>query len=101
EPQDLSWYYQQQKSFLSDLKVAEDRHEAWNSKVVTQHEEIENLRAQVRAIQSERDGTRKDLKEALRERDEWQVSALRAMSSKEFRSSVESLEVGRRRPLPP
>ncbi|CAE8723074.1 unnamed protein product [Polarella glacialis] len=101
EPQDLSWYYQQQKSFLSDLKVAEDRHEAWNSKVVTQHEEIENLRAQVRAIQSERDGTRKDLKEALRERDEWQVSALRAMSSKEFRSSVDSLEVGRRRPLPP
>lgn len=101
EPQDLSWYFQQQKQFLEDLKVCEDRHEAWNSKVIMQEEEIEKLKQQLRTLGEERDGLRKDLKEVLRERDEWQVSALRVMSKREFRSSVEALEAARRRPLPP
>jgi len=101
EPQDLSWYFQQQKQFLDDLKVCEDRHAAWNSKVFMQEEEIEKLKQQVRALEEERDNLRKDVKEALRERDEWQVSALRVMSKREFRSSVEAIEAARRRPLPP
>ncbi|CAE7850009.1 ABCC2, partial [Symbiodinium necroappetens] len=101
DPQDLGWYFLQQKQFLDDLKVCEDRHDAWNSKVFMQDEEIEKLKKQVRALEEERDGLRKDLKEAMRERDEWQVSALRVMSKREFRSSVEALEAARRRPLPP
>lgn len=101
EPQDLSWYFQQQKQFLDDLKVCEDRHASWNSKVFMQEEEIEKLKQQVRALEEERDNLRKDVKEALRERDEWQVSALRVMSKREFRSSVEAIEAARRRPLPP
>lgn len=101
DPQDLGWYFLQQKQFLDDLKVCEDRHDAWNSKVFMQDEEIEKLKKQVRALEEERDGLRKDLKETMRERDEWQVSALRVMSKREFRSSVEALEAARRRPLPP
>lgn len=101
EPQDLSWYFQQQKQFLEDLKVCEDRHEAWNSKVFMQEDEIEKLKQQVKTLEEERDNLRKDVKEVLRERDEWQVAALRVMSKREFRSSVESLEAARRRPLPP
>jgi len=101
EPQDLSWYFQQQKQFLSDLKVAEDRHDAWSSKVVKQEDELETMKKKMKALEAERDGLRKDLKEAVRERDEWQVAALRVMSKREFRSSVESLEAAKRRSLPP
>jgi len=97
EPQDLSWYFAQQNQFLSDLKVGEDRHDAWNSKVTTQESEIQKLKAKVQALEKERDGIRIDLKEAVRERDEWQVSALRVMSKREFRSSVEALEAAKRR----
>lgn len=101
EPQDLSWYFQQQKQFLSDLKVAEDRHEAWNSKVIAQEEEIEALKAKVKELTLEKDGLRKDLQDTMRERDEWQVAALRSMSQREFRSSVEAMEAAKRRPLLP
>lgn len=97
EPQDLSWYFAQQNQFLADLKVGEDRHDAWNSKVTTQESEIQKLKAKVQTLEKERDGIRNDLKEALRERDEWQVSALRVMSKREFRSSVEALEAAKRR----
>jgi len=99
EPQDLSWYFQQQKQFLSDLKVSEDRHEAWTSKVFAQENEIDGLKSKILALEKERDGLRNDLKEALRERDEWQVSALRVMSKREFRSSVEAMEASKPRHL--
>eukprot|EP00930_Biecheleria_cincta_P043307 TRINITY_DN29756_c0_g1_i1.p1 TRINITY_DN29756_c0_g1~~TRINITY_DN29756_c0_g1_i1.p1 ORF type:complete len:954 (+),score=151.92 TRINITY_DN29756_c0_g1_i1:41-2902(+) len=97
EPQDLSWYFAQQNQFLADLKVGEDRHDAWSSKVTIQESEIQTLKAKVQALEQERDGVRADLKQALRERDEWQVSALRVMSKREFRSSVEALEAAKRR----
>merc|ERR1711990_627037 len=100
----------QQRRFLFDLRsaavspeesVAADQHQAWNLKVISQQEQIEQLQAQVRKLEDDNAKMKEEVATALRERDEWKASSLKMQLNREFKTTVEALNANEKRFLRP
>merc|ERR1711879_346926 len=69
--------------------------------VISQQEEIKQLKAQVNGLEYTNSKLNADLNLALQERDEWKNSALRMQMNREFNSAINRLERDEQRFLKP